>query len=195
MDAPQPLDRAKIEEAFRLVGQYLLDKKTLGEIAIYGGSAIILQFDWRKTSIDVDARVVSVGNHGVIMDAVHQAAKRLGLPRSWLNENVMMYARRGERDTDRVFVGLYPSPERFGLRVTAARPEYILAMKLKALERVTADDRDYRDAIGLALECEVNTIDEAKKMLQRFFGSDELPAFAEGRLASLIGAVREKRQS
>ena len=195
MDAPQPLDRAKIEEAFRLVGQYLLYRRTLGEIAIYGGSAIILQFDWRKTSVDVDARVTSQGNHGLIMDAVREAAKRLDLPRSWLNENVTMYARRGERDTDRVFVGLYPSPERFGLRVTAARPEYILAMKLKALERVTADDRDYRDAIGLALECEVNTIDEAKKMLQRFFGSDELPAFAEGRLASLIGAVREKRQS
>jgi hypothetical protein len=40
-----------------------------------------------------------------------------------------------------------------------------------------------------------HTIDEAKKMLQTFFGSDELPAFAEGRLASLIAAVREKRQS
>ena len=195
MDAPRPLDRAKIEGAFRLVGQYLLDRKTLGEIAIYGGSAIILQFDWRKTSVDVDARVTSQGNHGVIMDAVHEAAKRLGLPRSWLNENVTMYARRGERDSDRVFVGLYPSPERFGLRVTAARPEYILAMKLKALERVTADDRDYRDAIGLALECEVNTIDDFKKTLQRFFGSDELPAFAEGRLAALIAAVREKRRS
>jgi hypothetical protein len=85
--------------------------------------------------------------------------------------------------------------KRFGLRVTAAKPEYILAMKLKALERVTADDRDYRDAVGLALECEVNTTDELKKMLQRFFGSDELPAFAEGRLASLVAAVREKRQS
>jgi hypothetical protein len=195
MTSAQPLDRAKIEEAFRLVGQYLLDRKTLGEIAIYGGSAIILQFDWRKTSIDVDARVTSQGNHGVIMDAVREAAKRLGLPRSWLNENVTMYARRGERDADRVFVGLYPSPERFGLRVTAARPEYILAMKLRALERATADDRDYRDAIDLALECEVNTIDDFKKTLQRFFGSDELPAFAEGRLASLIAAVREKRQS
>jgi hypothetical protein len=27
----------------------------------------------------------------------------------------------------------------------AAKPAYILAMKLKALERTTADDRDYRD--------------------------------------------------
>ena len=55
MNDRQQLNRAKIEEAFR-IGQYLLDRKTLGEIAIYGGSAILFQFDWRKTSLDVDAR-------------------------------------------------------------------------------------------------------------------------------------------
>ena len=62
MNDRQHLDRAKIEEAFRIIGQYLLDRKTLGEIAIYGGSAILLQFDWRKTSLDVDARVTSEHN-------------------------------------------------------------------------------------------------------------------------------------
>jgi hypothetical protein len=45
MDEPKPLDRVTIERAFRLMGQYLLDRKALGEIAIYGGSAILLQFD------------------------------------------------------------------------------------------------------------------------------------------------------
>jgi hypothetical protein len=191
----QPLDRAKIEEAFRLVGQYLLDRKTLGEIAIYGGGAIIFQFDWRKTSVDIDARVTSQGNHGVIMDAVREAAKRLGLPRSWLNENVTMFARCGERDADRVPIGLYPSPERFGLRVTAAKAEYILAMKMRALERITSDDRDFRDAVGLALECKVNTIDELKKIHESYFGNDELPPVAEGRLAAVIAAIWQKRQS
>ena len=44
------LDRARIEQAFRIMGQYLLDHKALGEIAIYGGSAILFQFDWRRTS-------------------------------------------------------------------------------------------------------------------------------------------------
>ena len=193
MTSPQPLDRAKIVEAFRLVGQYLLERKTLGEIAIYGGSAIILQFDWRKTSVDVDARVTSQGNHGVIMDAVHEAAKRLGLPRSWLNESVTVYARRGERDADRVLVGLYPSPERFGLRVTAARPEYILAMKLRALERLTTDERDFKDAVQLAIECGVTTLGEIKDVHRRYFGDDELPVKAELQLASLIAAVRATR--
>jgi hypothetical protein len=139
-------DRARFEEAFRIMGQYLLDRHVLGEIAIYGGSAILFQFDWRQTSEDIDARIISGSHHGVITRAAEEAGKRLGLPRSWLNETVTMYTRRGENAGDQVFVGVYPSPERVGLRVVAAKPSYILAMKLSALERPIADDRDFRDA-------------------------------------------------
>jgi hypothetical protein len=192
MNDRQQLNRAKIEEAFRIIGQYLLDRKTLGEIAIYGGSAILFQFDWRKTSLDVDARVTSERNHGIIIDAVHEAAKQLHLPRSWLNESVTIYARRGEGDADRILVGLYPSPERFGLRVTAAKPEYILAMKLKALDRVTADDRDFQDAVGLGIECGVTTIDQMHYVYRKFFGSEELPTTAQLRLSALIEAIRAR---
>src|SRR5882672_7764324 len=159
MDEPKLLDRDTIEKAFRFMGQYLLDRKALGEIAVYDGGAILLQFDWRKASRDVDARVTSDSSHGLIMAAAANAASRLGLPRSWLSENVTMYARRGEGAADRVLVGLYPSPERFGLRVTAAKAPYLLAMKLKALERTTSRDRDYHDAVRLAVECGVSTID------------------------------------
>jgi hypothetical protein len=190
MNDRQQLNRAKIEEAFRIIGQYLLDRKTLGEIAIYGGSAILFQFDWRKTSLDVDARVTSERNHGIIIDAVHEAAKQLHLPRSWLNESVTIYARRGEGDADRILVGLYPSPERFGLRVTAAKPEYILAMKLKALDRATADDRDFQDAVGLGIACGITTIDQMHGVYGKFFGSEELPTTAQLRLSALIQAIR-----
>jgi hypothetical protein len=174
------------------MGQYLLDRKTLGEIALYGGSAILFQFNWRKTSVDVDARVTSDHQHGVLIDAAREAANRLHLPRSWLNESVAAYTRRGESDADRIQVGLYPSPERFGLRVTAAKPEYILAMKLKALERVTADDRDFQDAVGLAVECGLTTIEQMLNVYQRFFGNEELPVAAQLRLSELIEAIQAR---
>jgi hypothetical protein len=47
MNDTGPLDRTRIEEAFQTMGQYLLDRKTLGEIAIYEGYTILLQFDRR----------------------------------------------------------------------------------------------------------------------------------------------------
>jgi hypothetical protein len=192
MDEPRPLDREMIEKAFRLMGQYLLDRKALGEIAVYGGSAILLQFDWRRASRDVDARVTSGdGSHGLIMAAAADAASQLGLPRSWLSENVAMYARRGERAADRVLLGLYPSPERFGLRVTAARPPYLLAMKLKALERVTHDDRDYEDAVRLSIACGVSNVDGLREVFRQFFPDEGIPPRADLRLAELVEDIRK----
>jgi hypothetical protein len=137
------LDKAKIDEAFRLMGQYLLDRKAFGEIAVYGGSAIILQFEWRLRSEDVDARVISAGNHGVVIDAA---------------------------------------------RVTAARPEYMLAMKLSALERVTADDRDFKDAIRLGIECAVTTVQGLRDIFK--FANEELSLDANLRLRELADAIQ-----
>ena len=192
MDEPKLLDRQTIERAFRVMGQYLLDRKALGEIAIYGGSAILFQFDWRKASRDVDARVTSERSHGLVIDAAANAATQLGLPRSWLSENVAMYARRGEREADRISLGLYPSPERFGLRVTAAKPSYILAMKIKALERATTDDRDYEDAINLGVECGVSKVDELREVFRQFFPDEDLPPRAAFRLEELAADIRSK---
>jgi len=185
------LDRAKIEQAFRIMGQYLLDHKALGEIAIYGGSAILFQFDWRRTSEHVDARIVA-GNHGVVARAAEDAARQLDLPRSWLNESVSMYARRLEEAGDRIFVGVYPSPERVGLRVMAAKPSYILAMKLGALERSTADDRDFEDAVNLSIACGVRTADELREIFRRFFPDEGLPPASDARLRELARAIQSK---
>jgi hypothetical protein len=191
MTERKKLDREVIEEAFRIMGQYLLDRKALGEIAIYGGSAILLQFDWRRTSEDVDARVLS-GNHGLVLGAAAEAARQLELPRSWLSESVAMYARKGEAAGDRILVGTYPSPERVGLRVVAAKPSYMLAMKLSALERSTADDRDFADAVQLAVACGVNTVDGLRETFRRFFPDHALAAASEQRLNELARTIQSK---
>src|SRR5579864_512343 len=177
------------------MGQYLLDRKAFGEIAVYGGSAIILQFEWRLRSEDVDARVISAGKHGLVIDAARYAAEQLGLSRSWLNENVTMYAKRGEAEADRVFVGLYPSFERFGLRVTAAKPEYMLAMKLGALERVTTDDRDFKDAIQLGIACAVTTVQGLQDVFKKYFADAELSLNANLRLPELAQAIQREAAS
>jgi hypothetical protein len=186
------LDRAKIEEAFRIMGNYLLDRKALGEIALYGGSAILFQFDWRWTSEDVDARILSDTTHGLITQAAEAAARQLDLPRSWLSESVTMYTRRLEQEGDRIFIGTYPSPERVGLRVVAAKPTYILAMKLGALERSTADDRDFEDAVALGAVCGTATEEALRDVYHQFFADEPLPAAAELRLSELARAIKSR---
>ena len=49
------LDIGIITRAFGVMGRYLRERHTVGEIALYGGSAILLQFPWRKATEDVDA--------------------------------------------------------------------------------------------------------------------------------------------
>jgi hypothetical protein len=192
MENSKKLDRTKIEEAFRIMGHYLLERNVFGEIALYGGSAILFQFDWRRTSEDVDARIISDGRHGIVTLAAERAAKQLDLPRSWLDESVAMYTRRLEDDSDRVFVGVYPSPEQVGLRVVAAKPSYILAMKLNALERSTADDRDFEDAVNLGIACGVSTAEGLHDIFRKFFSDEELPAVAELRLRELARAIQSR---
>ena len=65
-------------------------------------------------------------------------------------------------------------------------------MKLKALDRVTADDRDFQDAVGLGIECGVTRIDQMHDVYRKFFGSEELPTMAQFRLSALIKAIRAR---
>ena len=104
-----------------------------------------------------------------------------------------MYARSQEGASDRTFVGVYPAPERVGLHVVAAKPSYILAMKLDALERTTADDRDFDDdAVNPSIACGIATIDDLRQVFRDFFPGQELPAASELRLRELIQAIQPK---
>jgi hypothetical protein len=65
-------------------------------------------------------------------------------------------------------------------------------MKLKALERVTADDRDYEDAIKLGVECGVSTAAGLRDVFSEFFADEELPFATELRLRELSQAIQGK---
>ena len=65
-------------------------------------------------------------------------------------------------------------------------------MKLKALERVTADDRDFQDAVGLSVECGMTTVEQMLNVYRRFFGNEELPVATQLRLSELIEAIRAR---
>lgn len=83
------LTRDVIEAAFRDMGEILLRERTVGEIAVYGGAAILLQFDATFATRDVDA--VIGGAHVAVQRAAHEVARRRGWPTSWLSEAVSAY--------------------------------------------------------------------------------------------------------
>jgi hypothetical protein len=71
-------------------------------------------------------------------------ADELGLPRWWLKEQASVYvAPGGDRQAPRIF-------DHVGLRVSAASPEHLLAMKVLAARRRDTEDIQFLvDHLGL----------------------------------------------
>jgi hypothetical protein len=80
---------------------------------------------------DVAARFVP---HGIVLDEARQVARDLGLPPWWLNEQAAAYI-CGKDDPGKRRVFDHP-----GLRVMAASPEHVFAMKALAARTRDIDD-------------------------------------------------------
>jgi hypothetical protein len=63
------VDRETVVDAFDVMGRYLRERNLLGEIAVYGGTAIMLQFRWRTATEDVDVTIRTGERESAIKDA------------------------------------------------------------------------------------------------------------------------------
>ncbi|MHB8451883.1 MAG: DUF6036 family nucleotidyltransferase [Mycobacteriales bacterium] len=138
----QPLlDREAIRAAFTRLGERLAGRGIKGDIYVFGGAAMALAYDARRTTRDIDALFEP---HGAVIDEARAVAADLGLPDWWLNEQASSYvAVGGDERAAKIF-------EHPGLRVSAASAEHLLAMKVLAARRRDADDiRILIDELGI----------------------------------------------
>lgn len=135
MSHPDPLlDRASIEDAFRRLGDKLARRGVVADLYVFGGAAMALAYDARRATRDIDAVFKP---HGVVLEEAQAVAAELGLPSWWLNEQASVYvAPGGDEAAPRVF-------ENAGLRVAAASPEHLLAMKVLAARRRDTEDIEF----------------------------------------------------
>ncbi len=147
---PGFLDRPRLIEAFGRLGADLAKRGLFIELAVYGGSAIMLQFDWRQSTEDVDAVVREGYDEAALAVSVTTVAVEMDLEPNWLNNAVGMFTPLHEDDTLFDISGSYPKGSTPGLRVLVAKPHYLLAMKLQALRSYDRGERDMADARVLA---------------------------------------------
>lgn len=133
------LGRAELEQAFTALGERLARRGVVADVFVVGGAAMALAYDVSRVTRDVDARFVP---HGIVLDEARQVAQDLGLPPWWLNEQATVYI-SGKDDPGKRRVFDHP-----GLRVMAASPEHVFAMK--ALAARTRDIDDLRLLAGMA---------------------------------------------
>nr|WP_210261185.1 hypothetical protein [Enterovirga sp. DB1703] len=156
-------------------------RKVFVELAVYGGGAVMLQFDWRRSTEDVDAVVREGFDENLLAPSLGVVAAQMELDPDWLNNAVGMF-------TPALFTASnsYPVGRRPGLRVFLAKPHYLLAMKLQALANVNRGNRDVGDARQLASHLGLSDEEELARLYRSIYDEDP-PVDAQARFGSVFG--------
>jgi hypothetical protein len=127
------LSRTEILRALESLAEELSPESPV-EIIVGGGAALVLLYNAREATKDVDALALIAVEPAAVRAAAVRVAESAGLPEDWLNEGAKGYLH-----------GLVPGEvlfEKLSLTVRAVAPQQLLAMKLSAWR----DDIDIADA-------------------------------------------------
>jgi len=157
----QPLlDREVLRHAFSLLADRLARRGVVGEVHVFGGAAMVLAFDSRAATRDVDALFAPDGK---VLEAAWEVAAELGLPRSWLNDQASSYVSgRAGRGTP-----VFDHPH---LRVMTTPMEHLLAMKVRAARAL----RDADDVRLLLAELGLHEVHTVTDIVARYFPDEPL---------------------
>jgi hypothetical protein len=189
-------DRDQLLSAFDRIGRAAARAGTRLEIAVYGGSALMLAGNFRFSTEDVDvARVEQPWPEWLASEVTSIAAER-NWSEHWLNDAVTFHlSQLADEVGDHVEFGTFPRDESpAGLVVHVPTASYMLALKLKAI-RVNEPKKGPQeglDIINLMNVLGLKTSDDAIAVLARYFprsaeSSDKL-RFVLKYLESLKGA-------
>lgn len=162
------LDKEKILKALALLDEKLHAQETIGEICIFGGAAMILAFDGKFTTRDVDAIFIP---KDAVNNSISAIADEMNLPATWLNDYVKGFLSEKEDFTQENM------PVYENLRVVRPSAPYLLAMKCLASRVSGYGERgDASDIKILLNHLEINTTEEVITLIQDYYPPNQVPA-------------------
>jgi len=163
---PPGLSKEEIIAALDRLNDYLAEANVIGEICLFGGTAMVLVFNARLSTRDVDAIFMPAA---LMRDLAAKVAEERGLSTTWLNDGVKGFqSNKPEVTQDSV-------PQFSHLRVYRPSAEYLLAMKCMASRTSgfeTFGDKD--DIVTLIRHLGLKTVDEVMENLVRFFPPERI---------------------
>jgi hypothetical protein len=157
------LAKADIRRLLELLNEELRRSGTLGEVFLAGGAVMCLAYDARPSTLDVDALFRPVEK---VRAAAIRVAIKAGIDEHWLNDAVKGFmSARGE---------FAPFLELDHLRVMAAQPQYLLAMKCLAM-RIGAEFHDEEDVRFLLRLLDVRSHDQALSIITKYYPLERFP--------------------
>lgn len=175
------MDRDEIKTALTELGQELERKGVTARIYLVGGAAMVLAYNNRFSTDDVDVNLVPTDD--VVAVAV-QVGSRLGLREDWLDSHLNMH------------IPSTKEPEwnpvmRFGsVEVAVADARSLLAMKIRA----SRGRRDEADLEFLLEECRIPTWEDAVQLYEQYFPEDEPPPQARVMVEEALKRIVERHR-
>jgi hypothetical protein len=166
-------DRDALLDAFDQIGRSAAMAGTKLQIAVYGGSALMLASNFRFATEDVDISELERPLPVWLASVVQEIARKNNWQDDWFNDGVAFHlSSLADRAADHVEFGTFPrdgsSP---GLVVSVPSAEYLLALKLKAARILDPlrGETERLDILNLMQVLGISSTEEAVTLLGRYF--------------------------
>jgi len=191
----RPFDRESLINALSELGRRCHAAGRVVEIAIYGGSAMLLTMTSRPATRDVDA--VFEKDRDLVRRLAAAMADEYGWDADWLNDGVKGWLSAAERDpAAKRFIGTYPSEDEPGLRVFVPKPEYLFAMKCRAMRIGGVDtSEDIDDIKRLAAAIGIKTAAEAVAIVESYYPRHQIEPKTQFGLEEIFAKLQPRAGS
>ena len=178
------LTREQILRVLQSLSDKLRDQNVVGEVCLFGGTVMVLAYNARLSTKDVDAVFQP---SAAIRSAAAAVAQEEDLPDHWLNDGVKGFisARHNLTTGD--------LPQFSNLRLTMPVPEYLLAMKCMAARvgGYSGEASDIPDILFLIKHLNLKSADAVLRIVAEYYPANQIPVktqflvetlFQEGRV-------------
>jgi hypothetical protein len=178
------LSKDEIIAALARLNDYLREANVIGELCLFGGTAMVLAFNARLSTRDVDAIFMPAT---LIRELAAKVAEDRGLSPSWLNDGVKGFQSASPETTqDSV-------PQFSHLRVYRPSASYLLAMKCMA-SRTSGPETsgDKGDILTLVKHLGLESSEAVVENLTRFFPPERILPKTQFMIHEVISSLKSK---
>ncbi len=187
MEMPlKKLTRAEIVTALQRLSELAQAEGVRLEVTLYGGAVMLLAYDARDVTRDVDAIVhpPAVGRR-----LVARVGADFGWPENWLNDEVKLYLSTKEAKNELVVAGV----SAVGLHITRPTAKYLLAMKVMACRKpLPGYAGDFGDIELLLRVTRCRSVAAVEKLVDSFFPDTVLPDATKVTLGEMLERIRDE---
>lgn len=157
------ITKSLLTQALNRMGELALEAGIKLELCLYGGALMMLAYDARAMTKDVDA-IVQPNREGKAL--ARRVGRELGLPENWLSDDVKMFLAPSEQ----IRTLPWEAP---GIMLTAPTAGYLLAMKALACRNpLPGYQGDLDDLRFLIAKLEIKTVNEIQNIIDRYYPDD-----------------------